>query len=117
LERKQGVLEFLFCLALTSILIGAGHLAFGASNTVLVGASGWVFMMILLTTFLGSQPSTISIPTILVAALYAFQEIRAAFSPNNVSQFAHLLGGACGLVFGYLGSHQPEDETPVTRQL
>ncbi len=48
LERKQGGLAYLFSLVLTSLVIGVGHLAFGASNTQLVGASGWVFMMIIL---------------------------------------------------------------------
>jgi hypothetical protein len=41
-----------------------------------------------------------------MGGLYALQEIRAAFTPNQVSQFAHLLGGACGLAFGLVGSGQ-----------
>jgi hypothetical protein len=107
LERKQGGIGYLFSLLLTSVIIGVGHLAFGASNTQLIGASGWVFMMIILTTFTTGEPGTVSIPTIIVGGLYALQEIRAALTPNQVSQFAHLLGGACGLVFGLVGSGQP----------
>lgn len=109
LEHRQGWVEYLFCLLVTSVVIGIGHLAFGASNTALIGASGWVFMMIILSTFAGSaEAGTIAIPTLLVAGLYAWQEIRAALQPNAISQFAHLLGGACGLAFGLLGSGQPE---------
>mgnify|MGYP001563384866 CR=1 FL=1 len=107
LERKQGGIGYLFSLLLTSVVIGVGHLAFGANNTQLIGASGWVFMMIILTTFTTGEPGTVSIPTIIVGGLYAWQEIMAALTPNQVSQFAHLLGGACGLIFGLVGSGQP----------
>jgi membrane associated rhomboid family serine protease len=106
LEAKQGAFEYLFCLILTAVIVGIGHLAFGHDNTALIGASAWVFMMILLSTFTTGEPGTISIPTLIVAALYAWQEVRAALAPNQVSHFAHLLGGACGLLFGLCGSGQ-----------
>lgn len=112
LERKQGAIRYVFTLMLTSVIVGAGHLTFGASNTHLIGASGWVFMMIILTTFTTGEPGTISVPTIIVGALYAWQEIRAALTPNQVSQFAHLLGGACGLMYGILGFGQPAKNSP-----
>jgi membrane associated rhomboid family serine protease len=108
LETKQGVLGYIFCLGLTGVIVGLGHLALGQNNTVLVGASGWVFMMILLSTFTTGEARTISVPTLLVATLYAWQEIRAAMMPNSISQFAHLLGGACGLAFGFFGSAQSQ---------
>lgn len=118
LEKKQGWMEYLFCLAVTAALIGVAHLVFGRGNTVLIGASGWVFMMILLSTFTSAEVGTISVPTLIVAALYGWQEIRAAFAPNHISQFAHLLGGACGLLFGLFGSGQrPPESLPVGRAL
>lgn len=104
LEERQGVLEYLFCLAAAAAVIGLAHLAFGRANTTLLGASGWIFMMILLTTFTAGETLTVSVPTLAVAVLYGTQEIRAALTPNAVSQFAHLLGGACGFAFGLLGS-------------
>src|SRR4051812_3059804 len=94
LEKSQGWVEYLFCLVTTSLVIGLAHLAFGGNHSALIGASGWVFMMILLSTFTASEVGTIAIPTLIVAALYGWQEIRAAFQNNHVSQFAHLLGGA-----------------------
>jgi len=106
LETKQGALEYSFCLVVTAAVVGLGHLVFGQANTTLVGASAWVFMMILLSTFTTGEARTISVPTLMVAALYGWQEIRAALTPNHISQFAHLLGGACGLLFGLLGSGQ-----------
>lgn len=115
LEQKQGGLEYLFCLIVTAAIIGIGHLAIGHANTALIGASGWVFMMILLSTFTTGEIGTIAIPTIIVAGLYGWREIRAAMTPNQVSQFAHLLGGACGLLFGLFGSgqHAPSESGPV----
>lgn len=116
LEKAQGCVEYIFCLLATSVLIGLGHLTFGQANTALIGASGWVFMLILLSTFVGGEPGTIAIPTLIVAALYGWQEVRAAFGDNQISQFAHLLGGACGLVFGLLGSGQKVgDSTPAAK--
>lgn len=106
LEKKQGSAEFLFCLGLTAVVAGLGHLAFGGNQTSLIGASGWVFMMIILSTFTTDEPGTVSIPTIVVAVLYGWREIKEAFSPNQVSQLAHALGGLCGLAFGLLGSGQ-----------
>ncbi len=106
LEKKQGWFEYLFCLVATAMVIGVAHLAFGHTGTMLIGASGWVFMMILLTTFVGVEPGTIAVPTLIVAVLYGWQEVRAALTPNHISQLAHLLGGACGLVFGLAGSGQ-----------
>lgn len=113
LERQQGWAEYLFCLATTSVLIGVAHLAFGAGGTALIGSSGWVFMMILLTTFVGGQPGTIAVPTLIVAGLYAWQEIRAALNPDQVSHFAHLLGGVCGVAFGLLGSGDRQGREPA----
>ena len=114
LEKKQGWPEYIFCLLATALVIGIGHLAFGHSNTMLIGASGWVFMMILLSTFVGNEPGTISIPTLIVGGLYAWQEVRAALTPNQVSQYAHLLGGACGLIYGMLGSGQRPASNPAS---
>ena len=106
LENKQSWPEYLFCLFLTSVVIGLGHLVFGGNQTNLIGASGWVFMMIILSTFTSDEPGTISVLTIIVALMYGWREIREAFSPNQISQLAHALGGVCGLLFGLMGSGQ-----------
>ncbi|MEO7412283.1 MAG: rhomboid family intramembrane serine protease [Opitutaceae bacterium] len=103
LEEKHGAVEFLFCLLLTAVLVGVAHVVFGSSNTALIGASAWVFMMIILSTFTTKAVGTLSVPTLIVAVLYGWQEIRAAMAPTPISQFSHLLGGACGLLFGLLG--------------
>lgn len=103
LEKRQGPWEFLGCLAATAAVIGLAHLSFGGGH-VLVGASGWVFMMIILSTFTSDEPGVVALPTLIVAVLYGVQELRAAFEASNVSHFAHFLGGACGFAFGLLGS-------------
>lgn len=115
LEKKQGWVEYLFCLLITGVVIGVAHLAFGGGRTVLIGASGWVFMMILLSTFTSGEAGTVSVPTLIVAALYGWQEVRAALAPDHVAQFAHLLGGACGLLFGFFGSGQHPADNRIAR--
>ncbi len=103
IELRQGWLRYLAYLGFCSVVIGLGHLTFGAPGSFLVGASGWVFMLILLSTFVTNAQGTIPLHTLLVAGLYGWQELRAALTPNQVSHFAHFLGGICGLLFGYLG--------------
>jgi membrane associated rhomboid family serine protease len=103
LERRLGFGRYMLCLAGTAVFVGLGHIAFGSQNSILGGASGWVFMMIILATFAGNEPGTVSIPTILVGVMYAGQEIGGALGPGNVSHLAHLLGGVCGLAAGMVG--------------
>lgn len=100
LEEKYGsgaLLEMIFYTALVtgilnSILFQAG----------LMGASGIVFMLILLASFANFKAGELPLTFILIAVLYLGSEMIVVFSHDNVSQFAHILGGVCGAVFGFL---------------
>ncbi len=101
LEEKYGskmLLSLIFFTALTTGILNAIFF-----NNALLGASGIVFMMILLVSFANVQKGHIPITFILVAFLYLGQEIYQALSSSDqISQFAHIIGGVCGGVFGYL---------------
>ncbi|HGJ65218.1 TPA: rhomboid family intramembrane serine protease [bacterium] len=71
-------------------------------TTGLLGASGIVFMMILLISFTNINKGEIPITFILIVIIYLGKEIINAFQTNNVSEFAHIIGGICGSIFGYL---------------
>ena len=71
-------------------------------STGLLGASGIVFMMILLISFTNINKGEVPITFILVVLLYLGKEIFNAFQANTISEFAHIIGGICGSIFGYL---------------
>jgi membrane associated rhomboid family serine protease len=39
---------------------------------------------------------------VLVILLFMVKEVFAAFQTDNISEFAHILGGICGAFFGFL---------------
>lgn len=72
----------------------------GAS--ALLGASAIVFMLIMLSNLAGSRNGGIPITLILVGALYLSQQVYdILFVQDNVANFMHIVGGACGTVFGF----------------
>ena len=67
-----------------------------------MGASGIVFMLILLSSLAGMKTGSIPLTLILVAVIYLGQEIwDAVMVRDNVAHFMHLVGGACGTGFGF----------------
>ena len=71
-------------------------------SSALLGASGIVFMLIMLSSLAGSRNGSIPITLILVGALYLSQQVYdILFVQDNVVNFMHIVGGACGTVFGF----------------
>lgn len=68
----------------------------------IIGASGVVFMMIILSAFTNMQRGKIPITLILVSIMYLGREIFNALadSADGISQMAHIVGGLVGLGFG-----------------
>ena len=70
-------------------------------NTALLGASGIVFMMIVMSSLAGMKNGCIPLTLILVLVLYIGGEILDGFTlKDNVSQLTHIVGGICGAVLG-----------------
>lgn len=71
-------------------------------SRTLLGASGIVFMLIMLSNLAGSRNGGIPITLIPVGALYLSQQVYdILFVQDNVANFMHIVGGACGTVFGF----------------
>lgn len=71
-------------------------------SSALLGSSGIVFMLIMLSSLAGSRNGGIPITLILVGALYLSQQVYdILFVQDNVANFMHIVGGACGTVFGF----------------
>ena len=76
-------------------------------HTALLGASGIVFMLIMLASLSGFSGG-IPVTMLLVAALYLGQQVYdIIFAHDNVANFMHIVGGVCGTAFGYVYAMLP----------
>jgi rhomboid protease GluP len=71
-------------------------------STALMGASGIVFMLILLSSFTNIRSGEIPLTFLLIVVLFLAKEVISAFGQDNISQFAHIIGGICGSLFGFV---------------
>jgi len=110
LEERYGSLSLLVMILITALVTGLVNVMF--SSSFLMGASGIVFMMILLASTANIRQGEIPLTFIAVAVIYLGGELYRAFtSDDNVSQMAHLVGGATGGVFGFLHARRKGVET------
>lgn len=101
IEEKYGHKTTALCIAVTALITGLVQFAF-FPDTVLLGASGVVFMMIVLSSFTEMGKEGIPITLILVVIFYLGNELLDGLvSADNVSQLTHIIGGLCGLMFGF----------------
>jgi membrane associated rhomboid family serine protease len=108
LELNYGSLSVLVMMLATALVTGLLQVFFFPS-TILLGASGIVFMMILLASFTNFKKGEVPLTFILVMVIYlgreVFNAVAAKVAPgstNNISQFAHVIGGLAGSFFGFL---------------
>lgn len=100
-EEKYGSKQTLWMILITALITGLLNVFF--FNTGLLGASGIVFMLILLVSFTNSNQGEIPLTFVLVAILFIGKEVIQSLASDQVSQFAHIIGGVCGSFFGFMG--------------
>ena len=101
LEERYGSRTLLSGILMTALVSGILQCVLFPSSALL-GASGIVFMLIMLSSLAGSRNGGIPITLILVGALYLSQQVYdILFVQDNVANFMHIVGGACGTVFGF----------------
>jgi len=100
LEEKYGSRNTVFMILITAFVTGAVNMAF--FNTALLGASGIVFMLILLGSFVNLKKGRIPVTLLLIMAVYIGREIAdGIYLADNVSQLGHVIGGFCGALLGF----------------
>ncbi|MDO8600622.1 MAG: rhomboid family intramembrane serine protease [bacterium] len=99
LEEKYGSIMILVMMLITAFATSIINVMF--FTTGLVGASGIVFLFIVLSSFANSREGEIPVTFLVVGALFFSNEVMNALANDNVSQFGHILGGVCGAGFGY----------------
>jgi membrane associated rhomboid family serine protease len=99
LEESYGSVSLLVMMFLTALVTGILNVLLFPDP--ILGASGIVFMMILLASFTNFSRGEIPLTFILVLVIYLGREIFNSFANNNISEFAHIAGGFCGSLFGF----------------
>lgn len=100
-EEKYGSNNLIEMMVFTAFITGIINTLF--FPTALLGASGIVFMLILLSSFANTESGKIPLTLILVAIFFLGREVLdAIFAVDNISHSAHIIGGLCGGAFGYL---------------
>jgi membrane associated rhomboid family serine protease len=111
LEENYGSKNILLMIVVTAFVTGILNVLF--FNSALMGASGVVFMMILLSSFTNFSRGEIPLTFILVLILYLGVQFLDVFNSenNNISQFAHIVGGLCGSFFGFFRPSKKRSRT------
>ncbi len=100
LEEKYGSRNLLAAIVLTALASGLVQWIF-FPGSALLGASGIVFMMIVMSSLSGMRDGAIPITLILVLVLYLGGElVNGVVRSDNVSQLTHIIGGLCGAFLG-----------------
>lgn len=100
LEEKYGSRSLLGAIVITALISGIVHWVF-FPESALLGASGIVFMMIVMASLAGMRDGYIPITLILVLVLYLGGEVLDGITiKDNVSQLTHIIGGICGAFLG-----------------
>ena len=96
-EDRFGSWNTLWAILVTAFITGLIYFIF-FPGSALLGASGIVFMMILMASFGGARNGVIPITTIFDLGSELW---NAIFQQNNIAELAHIVGGLCGMLMGF----------------
>lgn len=100
LEKQYGWKKLLSMSIITTVVIGIAHIIL--SDSGLIGASGLVFLYIILASLSNATNKEVPLTFILVVCLFLGQEIFSSFQEDQVSQLAHIGGGLMAILFRYV---------------
>lgn len=100
IEEKYGSKNLIIMISITALITGILNNIF--SNKRILGASGIVFMLIVLSSFVNISSGKIPLTLILIFVFYIINEIISGiFKKDNISHFGHIIGAICGFIFGF----------------
>ena len=107
IEEKYGSINLLAMLIITSLIIGLYNTIF--SNYTIMGASGNVYMLIILSSFSNIAEGKIPLTLVLIFLFYITTELRDSLLHGNKKIYhdGHILGAFCGIGFGFLFLYYP----------
>ncbi len=102
LEEKYGSFNMIFIILATALVTGVVNVIF-FPGIRLLGASGVVFALILLSSLTSIKEGEIPLTFILVAFIYIGEQVyQGMFVHSNVSNLTHILGGFTGASLGFV---------------
>ena len=105
LEEKYGGKWIVIMMVVTALVTGILHII--VSDSGKLGASGIVFMMILLGSFANIQRGRIPLTLILAIGIFIGREVVSAVTlDNNIAYMSHIVGGICGAAFGFIANKE-----------
>ena len=99
IEKAYGGKKYVLMIVTAAIFTAIIHILFWENG--LMGLSGIVFMLIILSTLIHAKSNELPFTFLLVLLLYFSKEVYLSFSKDNVSHMAHLAGGISGIFWGY----------------
>lgn len=100
IEEKYGSINLLFMILITAGITGLINSII--SKNRILGASGIVFMLIVLSSFVNIETGKIPITLVLIFIFYIVNEILdGLFKKDSISHLGHLIGAICGIIFGF----------------
>jgi len=100
IEEKYGSINLIVMILINALATSIIHCII--SKNSLLGASGIVFMLIVLSSFVNIQSGKIPVTLILIFIFYIVNEILSGiFKKDNISHLSHLIGAICGCIFGF----------------
>ncbi len=99
LEEKYKSSWLLLMMLVTALVTPVLHMFLFPA--ILMGASGIVFMLIILASFVNVKEGSIPLTFLIILVLFISKEVYNSFQEDNISQFAHIIGGICGSIFGF----------------
>lgn len=102
LEERYGSLILLIMILVTAFVTGIINACL--IPAALMGSSGIAFMMILLASFSTMSRHEVPLSFLLILFLYVGRELFSQNQNADVATFAHIAGGICGSMFGFLAA-------------
>lgn len=100
LEERYGSPMIALMMIVTALVTGVLNACF--MPTPLYGASGIAFMLIILASFTSISKNEVPLSFILVFIVFLGSEIFGTGDKSNISVVAHVAGGLCGSLFGFM---------------
>ena len=100
-HKDWGSINLIIMLVITSIVIALFNTIF--NNYIITGASGNVYMLIVLSSFSNITEGKIPLTLILILIFYIISEVKKSIMEGNKKTYhdGHLIGAICGIIFGF----------------